>query len=489
MANINTYEQLLLKTICLVKFNLKEPVEYGDFKEVGDSLDIDLRTIKRIFTLPKSGGKLNCKNSTLDKLIQELALRPGIKTWKALKNRFLPPDDIIDEQKEPIPDVAFEKLPDEWKIRIQSAVREVVNTIFPDDLEKEMNWEPQSIESTVTTVINKLELYFNTTWYLYFYYEENFTVPKIGRAILEIGENRKDVKLINFSDSESNDYSGVVSLDKSQIVLIFDLKTNQTREKWLHMKVSINTGMLPEIALGQYSNLGDGAISLVAGTIILEYIPPEKRNELIAKPFEVSDPQFLEIHPGIKRYLREKKRNYFKTKAQIFTKEKLLKFVNEYANYREKKSESVRLDPEMKVVITCPQTHLKPERFRKYASSCLELSKLLEEKLQFKVTHYPMEKYNGGSMRKARSFKYFHDRIMDCDILIIFYFDIVSSMCLMELAWAAEHNKAVYLFTVDFNMIPRIFQFQKPSSVKIYPGHPNPTDALDYIKREINYLF
>lgn len=489
MADINTYEQLLLKTIFQLKFKLKELVRDRDFKEVAHFLDLDPRTIKKICTYPAHGGHLNCKDTTLDKMIHNLDLRPEIKTWRSFKSRFSPPDDIIDEQKEPIPDVAFEKLSDEWKSRIQLAVKEVMQKIFSGVLEKEIDWKLQPVGSAVPVVIDKLELYYNTIWHLYFYHEEDFAMPKIGRAVLEIGENRKAVKLINFSDSESNDYSGSVSLDKSQIVLIFDLKTTQTREKWLHMKVSINTGILPEIALGQYSNLGDGAVSLVSGTIILEYLPLEEEKELVAKPLGVSDTEFSEIHTGIRRYLRDKGLNYFKTKAQIFTKDKLFKFVNEYANVREKKSESVRLYPKMKVVITCPQTHLEPQHFEKYVKPCAELSRLLEEKLPFEVIHYPAEKYSGASSKKARSFKYFHDRIMECDILIIFYFDVVSSMCLMELAWAAEHNKAVYLFTVDFNMIPRVFQFQKPSSVQIYPGYSNPQEALDYIKREINYLF
>jgi len=489
MANLNAYEQLLLKTIFQLKFKLKELLVTKDFQEVADYLNLDTRTIKKICTFPATSKELNLKDSTVDKLIRNLAIRPDVKTWRSFKARFSPAEEIINEEMEPVPDEAFETLSDEWKKRIHLAVQEVVKSIFSEYPDKELEWDLPLIEVDTPAILDKLELYLNTTWYFYFYHEENFTRPKLGRAILRIGASRKEVEIKNFNDSQSNDYSGAVSLDKNQMVLIFDMKTTKTREKWLHIKVSINTGDLPEIALGHYSNLGDGAISLVSGALVLEHIPTNDKKDLTARPFDIWDSEFSEIHPGIRMYLQDKNLNFSKTKAQIFTKENLVKFVKEYANTKEKKSRNIRLDSEVKVIITCPQTYLEPQEFEKYAAPCFELSKLLKDKLQFEVIHYPIQNYSAPLARRARSFNYFLDRILKCDILIIFYFDIVSSICLMELAWAAEHNKAVYLFTVDFNMIPRVFQYQKPSSVQIYPGHSSPQEALDYIKREINFIF
>ncbi len=176
---------------------------------------------------------------------------------------------------------------------------------------------------------SKLELFYNTKWYLFFFeYDEN-KQSGIGRANIEITE-KGVVKLQNVPKSGATNYLGYSSIHLNNNNLLLQLNTEETNEKHLFINIIINEGSIYNLNVGLYTNIGaDG--TLFSGTVILL---KTEEHTLQPKLFLFNSPDINEIDMDIRQFFRNKHQNEIKVTTNITSTTELHKFLEKNAKKR-----------------------------------------------------------------------------------------------------------------------------------------------------------
>ncbi len=453
--------------------------------DIGGNESIKEGTIKKLLGISATDNGLKFQTKTLD----AIAIFLGFPRWKS----YIHSKDLSVKKIKnlTIPEVRYQDLSNLWKERLIETTNKLLlknqRPLLENDFKKEIDDSERVLFRT--EIPERLSPFFNTQWYLYFFYknysEIDGTVPSFGRVVLLIGKNTREVSIKNFYDMDNTDYKGSVELDSTNTVLIFNFKT-LANSKCLHMKFDINTVDLPEIALGRYSNLNTGGVGIISGTIIMEYQGKitEEDTKLSPKIINTKHKEFLEIDNSIRRYLSNKSLNYHETKTRIFSKRKLSSFLKDYQPSLIRR---MKFDCDTKIIISTPKYSINAEAFKHKMEYVDKLIIFLEDNLKFQILHKPSIKYV-SKYATPRLLNFYINKIKESDIFILFYFNETHSSCLMELAWAIAELKDIHIFTKQ-GLLPKIMGTNNPDHVRIYFHFANEEDAVNHIIDNHQLLF
>lgn len=138
-----------------------------------------------------------------------------------------------------------------------------------DHLENASIFDPKILE--MWTPSKKLLKYFGTNWWIYTY-EEIENQPGIVRGLMSINDfNRVSIINLNVETGLPETYVGRAKIFQTEY-LVFDLKTAESNEKNLQIKLFIGSSQgdnLISLGLGEYHNIHD---RIYSGTIMIERV-------------------------------------------------------------------------------------------------------------------------------------------------------------------------------------------------------------------------
>jgi len=299
----------------------------------------------------------------------------------------------------------------------------------------------------------KIALYLNQQFCLYFWsWDEKKTASSLGRAILKIGATPDAVTIAALS----HQYSGRLSLLTGEHLLI-DVKTVNTREKSLSIKVKIGPDHLHSFALGIYNIIGAHG-TIEGGTILLETIKSPEKSSLVPKNFPFDEPRPDEINEHIWVFFKDKQRNYVKTPAAgIFEEEDFITF---YFKQKQKKqlSNILTVEPGNGIFIATPISS-NEKAFFEIRDQLVELKKELSEQLKVPV-FFAGEQYEEeiGHHSAYMNAEIDFDNLRRSEYFIMIYPQKVPSSALIELGIALSEMKKCRIYYRNFDDLPLLIR-------------------------------
>jgi hypothetical protein len=474
-----------------VKFKLKgERPSRETFSTMADDFLIkDISTLKKLFDSSDKENKPLLRRKNLNAFVESLEI-PNVYTWEKFISKY-PPTHRKGKKNEFIPIAHFSDLSSLWQQRVTQAVNVSIAKIS-NETKALVSSKKSDLAFDIGDFLEKeapspkMQKFLNTTWYIYFIIIMHRT-PKIGRTILRIGNTPKDVETEVYKSYGLNDYIGSVEFDNSKKFLIFNLKSKDTLERWVHIKADVNTGGLPQIILGQYQNIGIGGVSLIFSNVILQYVDASMEESATARIFEETDTDFSLVPESIKKYLYDIKLNYAETTTQIYSLDSLKRYVESYEFEERTKETYLRLDDKWNAIISTPKYSLEQSSRSKYEKPVSDLKLFLESEIGLKILDIPFRKSSGDFLINF-PYEVFQQRLRHCDIFILIVFDSNAVSCLFELAWALKEGKDIIILTDGTKYLPKIFQHRPPVNIEKYPQFSTPQDAVDWLIEEADYL-
>lgn len=209
----------------------------------------------------------------------------------------------------------------------------------------------------------KVNIFKNSKW-AYYYYDERKGIPGISTGFLTIDDDLKvKIKDRNHEKNTNLLYTGTVKPQADNSLLLFQMNTDQTGERDLHILVHIgNSGTKPQIAMGQYHNLDDN-LTIISGTIILA---DTKKNFEGFTPtfFEKGTRTYRELNKQVTRYLGEKAGNRIRVPHNNLSYEMLGKWMR---NKLQQRKNNVP-DDFVKTFVSAPITSISTANFSNFVS-------------------------------------------------------------------------------------------------------------------------
>ncbi|MEM6628843.1 MAG: hypothetical protein AAF694_04190 [Bacteroidota bacterium] len=487
---VNAFYILLLQKIIVISFDLldkdgfERKIRDKDFVEIAGILELDAGTLKKFFNASSNKNKPSFHTGILNTLISNLDSFEETD-WSSFTMNNKPSTEII-RRNQFIPIAHLEQLSEKWKVDIGKAVALVLKKLFPDKDLSQLNLGPVEIDVQPNPLGKLQDNYLDTTWYVYFISAES-RFPKIGRTVLRIGDSPEKVTTESIKSGGFNDYEGTIEFDKNESYLILNLKSIGTSERWVHVKVDVSTGGRPEIALGQYQNIGLAGRSLIFSNVVFEYINPD--NEISISPIivDAGDPQFSEVPLSIQKYLQNVDRNYSEPPSKIYSIQALDDHLEKDIFIKRDRERKIKIHSSLRFVISFPKYSIPEEVFyERYEGPTNELISFFTEKgfeVLLKEKDEPRSK-----PPVAQYHKFFSDRIKACDIFIMLYFDRAPSNSLIELGLALELGKEIFIYADEVETLPYTVQDPNLPYVR-FRKFKDPASAVDFIMDNYELLF
>ncbi|WP_024771745.1 hypothetical protein [Aquimarina macrocephali] len=288
--------------------------------------------------------------------------------------------------------------------------------------------------------------------------------PKIGRGLLKT-HSEFNAALENVPDGFSQNYEGKYRSINDNVIF-FDLNTPDERKR-LHLKICFHS-IENEIMLGTYSTFD--RLRVLSGSILLEQITHQNYTDEATKPILVSSidhkEKFNAIDPAIRRYLSNKKKNYYKAPNFIPNKDTLHGYVSKCAPPSLEHIENRFLELQKPIIfLSTPQSGLINDE------TTLELKKatiqniihnLKKEFQDFQIRYEDTGLTNAkeiihpfNNLRLLQQTRYF--------IIILTKTD-KASFSLIQLGWAIAYCKYVLIIYEDGAISERLKALEKISA-------------------------
>lgn len=186
-----------------------------------------------------------------------------------------------------------------------------------------------------------LPYYECTNWFVY----SRARKGGIYRHILKIEPEKaghfNKVFLKNAS-SGVEDYIGFVGMDIAKGYLIFNLVTQHSRQKHLHVKVKCSLGTYPKVAVGQMNCISSFSNQIISDVVVFERSPKDVDIERAARFLPLDSPEYLELPLCLRRYFHQMgKCRLHAPKTDIISLHQL----DEWVNDQLEKKEPSKTDP------------------------------------------------------------------------------------------------------------------------------------------------
>lgn len=163
------------------------------------------------------------------------------------------------------------------------------------------------------------EYFVGTSWYSY---ENNYQSRHEGliRDIVTIHEKNKEgfyTAKIKIYEKTYENYSGIVSIDKSYTHLIFTFVTTETYQGHVHLLMQIGNGTKPMLCLGNKTFISITHKQIVSKSIIWEKL--EDLNKSEPKFLEYESDEYKNLEQPIKTYLKENRINRLTSPKWVIT--------------------------------------------------------------------------------------------------------------------------------------------------------------------------
>ena len=484
---LNAYHLLLIIKILDKKFQLgSKKLRNKDYEEIAyEFLIKDTATIRKLFNDSYLENIPQLRRKNLNVFVEGLQI-DNISNWDDFINEF-PPTSSKSKKSEFIPIGHYSDLSEPWKKRIVKDVNislakmAKMTQIFPKDKDSEILIDIVDLEEEKKHSSKMKKLFLNTTWYTYLITNE-FEHPKIARTILRIGDSSEKVETEALKVNGISDFSGTAEFDENGSFLVLNLKTKETLERWVHIKMDANTSVRPEIMLGQYQNIGIGGVSLHFSNIVMEFIPNEKQSSISSNYFDATDPRFSEVPIEVQKYLQDMKLNYAETSYKIYSLYSLGRYVDSDIFKEIMKPRSIRLGNKYRAFIGFPRRALDIDKREKYLSVFKDLKSYLGTQ-NFEIRE---DILTGLEINSYPFFSpEFHlRRVQESDLFILIYFDSVRSKALSELAWAYQANKEIFILTSKDGILPSIYKNEKKVEIQEFE---NMQEAIQFFKKVFEY--
>ncbi len=315
---------------------------------------------------------------------------------------------------------------------------------------------------------NKISLFDNTNWFLYYFTDNQYTDEQgISRALLCI-KNTNDVRISNIkqNSNRSSNYKGHVKLDHSQQNLIVEMTTEPLQQRSLHLIFYIgNTESACELAVGQYVNI-ETIGNIVSGSVLIEKIDNVPAN-FIAKEYIKETESFLkDIPTDIASYFEHKCWNFHRSTKNILDKRNLKQFIKEHKNSNPCYNESL---PSQKgtvlatsnykydLLIACPISNLPNKKMRNSMIKDLEQIVAATKKYcGFTNISYPKQVYFENK-RKNIVLRNQVKAINESKHFLLIYPQKLSTSALVELGLALQTHTCI-IFTKNGKELPSLIQ-------------------------------
>lgn len=341
---------------------------------------------------------------------------------------------------------------------------------------------------TAQQYLEKASLYYNQSFYLYFY-DEGDTPRQLGitRVLLKIGADNKSIYLNNVQEGVNTDYQGEMELKASGQHLVFRMQTVSTCEKHLHMNFIICPETIPLIAVGQYCTINKKG-ALVAGTLIMEHCKSSEEKE--DKSDEVKcllkgTEEYSNLPNSLKQFLGKKEKNQIKVTTGIFSYSDLDRFLDEQKLKLNKKDPLPPIDG---VFLSAPM-HALDTKYSDFRKKLLNLIDALKEVLACSV-HFA-----GTDKDSEKDFNYsaisFRNNIGVLDKLnyfILIYPEKLVSSVFIEVGWALKSNKHCLFFVKNRADLPYLLQDLDHPRVRIIE-YQRIDDVIRMFKNNGKHLF
>lgn len=492
---INAYEATLLQKIFLIEYSVEDndkrrPTEVGfkdnDYDNIGTDVGVSGDTIQKIFGRSHNPGYL-FQSTKLDTIIKKLKLW-DLNSWDDFLIKF-PPLGFVDPSR--IPNGQIVDLNKELQEKIKSAVIGSLHKLYKDHPKKAELITQIEFDKFEDKYLGKLNDYTNTKWYAYFCFTVGERYPKIIRSVIEIGNPPNVVKSNAAKYEGFDDFSGTARLSSDEKILIFDMKSEGTQERELRIMVLIGAGKRPDIALGEYLNIGRRGMGSHSPRIILQYID----RVIDPKPtiLDAGHPEFQNIPEAIRKFLHRQDPNLrlISGAVRISTEHGLLKFAEEEEKHRFQ-DRRVRLSRSFQVILTSPRYSKSLENFKdKYEQPLNEIKNYLEGIKVGGISAFEVKDYYLDADPKPkipRPYSFYSNRIYHCEIVIALLFDQGGSVCESELTLAAETGRTVHILTTENKeYLPKIFyreDLDGPKNIGVHNYFATPDEAVNWLKND-----
>ena len=489
--NITAFEAVLLQKIFLIEYSsekLRRPTETDlkdkDYQNMATDHGIESGdTIKKIFGNSHHTGWL-FQSKKLNEIVRSFK-KEKINSWDDFRDKFASSEFIKDRER--VPNGTLNQLNFELQKNITKAVRNSLNKFYAKDPKKAALIERLEFEGVAPQTPKKLKDYEGTKWYIYLCFELDWNNPKIVRSVIKFGNPANIVESSATNHVGFDNFSGTARLSEGGRVLILDMTSNSTQERELRIMMLINTGRRPDIALGEYMNIGVGGMGLHSMRVVMQYLDPS----IIPKPavLDVGHPEFETTPEAIKKYLYVRPTNVrlISGDTRVSTLDDLTKFIRNQEDKSRFKDRKVRLHKPFQIVLISPRYSVSEEAFSaEYLNPLRTLKQHLEDikindEEAFEVIDYYLDTNTKPSF--PRSYSFYSDRIRNSEIVIALLFN-KGSICESEITLAVEKGKTIHIFTNNpKELVPKILtrRDKKTPHIQVYDHCETPEEAVKWI--------
>lgn len=316
----------------------------------------------------------------------------------------------------------------------------------------------EEYENTNILLDKKLGLYLNRRFFFYYWNARTLSngPASIGRATLEIGTDRNEVKLVA---PMGGTYTGSVEMATVDH-LHFRFRTMNTKEKHQSIKFRVGSDQIFPYAVGAYSII-DNYGAVIVGTAILEHYQGAE-SEFDTRLFPVNEPS-PGLDENIREFLRNKDQNYIKIKSEgIFREQDFLKFFEEQS----RKERKLRRGGKSGIFIATPMS-ANVQLFEELRMDVIELQKLLGEIFQTSV-YYAGREYDPevGFTHALTAIEIDLKKLREADRFILIHPEKVASSTLVELGWALAESKSCVIFYKNEQDLPFLIKGLNLDNIK-----------------------
>ncbi|MGB1207136.1 MAG: hypothetical protein ACPG5B_15930 [Chitinophagales bacterium] len=369
------------------------------------------------------------------------------------------------------------------------------NTTNETQLEEDVKTTNKTSDSYSIDMSEKLALYCNQSFYLYFY--DALVSQKEGvlaRAILHIEDfqNKYEASVRLVNSGKGTHYRGTVKLHVTKNYLIFRLQTEKTKEKNLHINVIIKPQRVSEIAVGVYCNIDDAG-ALRAGSLILTHFKGSDTKKMKAISLPKNAEAFQKLDCNIPLFLEKKELNYLKVTKGIYTFEGLQAFFDKQNNKKlQAKQENMSINH---IFLAAPMYSLTDNSALNYIDfrkDMLEVTTKLKNVLSCEV-HYAghNQATENDFLHPPYALKQSLEKLDKTDAFVLIYPAALPSSILVETGWALATNKTCLFFVHQAVELPYMLrQCSEYAKAKVtIVKYSENQEILDFIEKHEAHLF
>jgi hypothetical protein len=319
--------------------------------------------------------------------------------------------------------------------------------MYINEIENDKNKDKNlnDFSNPVQTINNKLEIFKDKTFYIYFY-DEDVGNANIGRAVLSISkENNVSIKNIKEGAIFTTDYTGIVTLDKKQDYLILNMHTIY-KEKDLHIRFRIPSDeKVAQYAIGGYM-VTNNSSTLALGTLVLEYDENRKTNDMEAKTIEPNTGLYQELSENIRKFLKMRENNYIKMMTKVvFTDKEFELFFDAQKNKILRKKQVM---DSASIYISYVTRKILDMDFLMLLEFLHKLKTTLTSVFKCEVYFEGIGEYKNRNDFKSPdiAIPMNMEKLNNADRFILIYSKQVASSALTELGLAIAQNKSIVIF-------------------------------------------